>query len=53
MSEEGEEEEVPQPPPREPDGKRFFISHLNSYLGKFLLQELRNEEKVREPHAIH
>jgi len=53
MSEHSEEEEQPQLPPKEEPGKRFFISNLNSYVGKTLLQELRNEHLVREPDAAH
>ena len=38
---------------REDPGKRFFISHLNSYTGRALCRELRNEHMVREQHAAH
>ena len=47
--EDQEQQEVVKAPPREDPGKRFFISHLNSYAGKTLCQELRNEHLVREP----
>lgn len=54
MSDEGSEEiEVPPEPPKEDPGKKFFISHLNSYIGKALLKELRNEHLVREAFAAH
>ncbi len=40
-------------PEREPNGKRFFISHLNSYTGRAIARELRNEHLVKEQHAVH
>ena len=40
--------EVPEEP-----GKRFFISHMNSYTGRVLLEELKNAHKVREEYAAH
>lgn len=46
---EEEQQEIIKPPPREEQGKRFFISHLNSYMGKTLCKELKNEHLVREP----
>ena len=52
-SEEEEEVKKPKTPPREPDGLHFFISNINSYSGRTLLQELRNDKEVREPHAKH
>ena len=51
--EDDQEQQVIKEPPREEDGKRFFISHLNSYTGMTLARELRNEHLVREPHAAH
>ncbi len=39
-----EDEEIPKEEPKEDPGKLFFISHLNSYVGKTLLQENRNED---------
>jgi len=54
MSEEGEQEtEIVQAPIREPNGKRFFVSHLNSYTGRTICKELRNDHLVMEPHAAH
>ena len=53
MSDEENEEEVPVEPPKEAPGKKFFLSHLNSYTGKALLKELRNETTVREAYAAH
>lgn len=52
MSDE-ENEEVPVEPPKEEPGKKFFLSHLNSYTGKALLKELRNDATVREEYAAH
>jgi hypothetical protein len=40
--------EVPEEP-----GKRFFISHMNSYTGRVLLEELKNADKVKEEYAAH
>jgi len=52
MSDDGEEEvkvvEIP-----EPDGKRFFISHINSYGGQALLKTLYNADTVKEERAAH
>jgi hypothetical protein len=56
MSEEDDiqEQEVIKEPPREDPGKRFFISHVNSYMGRTLCRELKNEHLVRETaHAGH
>ena len=53
MSDDENQEDVPKEPPKEDPGKRFFISHLNSYTGKALLKELRNEKEVREAYAAH
>lgn len=50
MSDEDDQQpEIIKPPPREEQGKRFFISHLNSYTGRALCKELKNEHTVREP----
>ena len=51
MSDDGDqqEQEIVKAPPREDPGKRFFISHLNSYMGRTLCRELKNEHLVREP----
>jgi hypothetical protein len=38
---------------KEEPGKKFFISHINSYTGKVLLDELRNAHKVKEEYAAH
>ena len=52
MSEEGSEQKVKEKEP-EPDGKKFFISHCNSYTGKALLAELNNKGKCEEERAEH
>jgi len=47
MSEYGEEEaKIPAIPPTL--GKKFFLSHCNSYEGLALFKELWNKEKVQE-----
>ena len=50
---EGSQADIPKEPPKEDPGKKFFISHVNSYTGKALLKELRNEHLVREAFAAH
>ena len=40
-------------PPREDPGKRFFVSHLNSYTGRAVLNQLKNDTLIREPHALN
>jgi hypothetical protein len=54
MSSEGSEnqEEVPVVVPEEA-GKTIFINHLNSYMGKTLLSQLRNDSEVKEEYAAH
>lgn len=53
MSSEDEElEEKPVIIPEEP-GKKIFINNINSYIGKTLHSELRNEADVKEEFAIH
>lgn len=52
MSDNGEEEEKVIEVPEEP-GKKFFISHVNSYTGRALLKELNNKETVKEEFAAH
>lgn len=47
------EEEVKKEPEPEPPGKKFFISHINSYTGTAILNEIKNKDKVREEHAAH
>ena len=42
MSEYGEEE-APKVEVKEEPGKKFFLAHANSYTGKAMLKELRNE----------
>jgi len=49
MSEYGSEEEVKKEPPQEAPGKKFFLSHANSYEGQALFKELWNKEKCRDP----
>ena len=51
--EEDQEQQIVKEPEREPEGRRFFISHLNSYTGRALARELNNEHLVREAHALH
>lgn len=43
-----QDQEIMKEPPREDQGKRFFISHLNSYTGRTICKELKNEHLVRE-----
>ncbi len=50
---ESEFEEEVKPEIKEEPGKKFFLSHLNSYTGKSLLKELRNEHLVKEAYAAH
>ena len=45
---EGSDVEVPKEEPKEEPGKKFFLSHVNSYTGKTLLRELRNEKLVKD-----
>ena len=52
MSDEGSEQKVKEKEP-EPDGKKFFISHCNSFTGKALLAELNNKGKCEEERAEH
>jgi hypothetical protein len=52
MSDDGEEEVKKVEVPEEP-GKSFFISHINSYTGKTLYDELRNAHTVKEEYAAH
>ena len=49
----GSDIEVPKEEPKEEQGKKFFLSHVNSYSGKTLLQELRNEKLVKDENAAH
>lgn len=53
MSEEESDGEKVKIPPKEPPGIKFFCSHLNSYMGKALLSELRNESLTSDPDAVH
>ena len=48
MSDDGSEVEVKAPPPEKP-GKKFFLSHANSYEGMALFKELWNKEQCRDP----
>ena len=48
MSDEGSEKEVVQEIAELP-GKKFFISHVNSYTGRVLLKELDNRKDVKDP----
>lgn len=52
MSENGEEEAKVIEVPEEP-GKSYFISHINSYTGKTLYEQLKNADKVKEAYAAH
>lgn len=51
--EDDQEQQVIKEPPREDPGKTFFVSHLNSYTGRALLRELKNDHLIREPHALN
>ena len=51
--EEGSQGEQPPEEIKEEPGKKFFLSHLNSYTGKALLKELRNDHSVKEEYAAH
>merc|ERR1740117_2268165 len=48
-----EENEKPKTPEPEPNGKKFFISHVNSYTGRYLHEELKNAHEVKEERAAH
>ena len=52
MSDDGEEQPKVIEIPEEP-GKKFFISHVNSYTGRVLIEELKNADKVKEEFAAH
>jgi len=43
-----QEQEIIKTPAREEQGKRFFVSHLNSYIGRTICKEIKNEHLVRE-----
>jgi hypothetical protein len=47
-SQEEVKKEIPEPP-----GLKFFLSHMNSYTGKALLEELKNSHLVKDPAAAH
>ena len=50
MSELGSEEGKPKEPEPEPDGKRIFLSHANTYEGQIMFKELWNKDQpLREP----
>ena len=51
MSDDEEEVKIVEIP--EPDGKKFFISHINSYGGQALLKTLFNADKVKEERSAH
>jgi len=46
---EKEEADVVVPPPREEPGKKFFLSHANTYEGMALFKELYNKDDCVEP----
>lgn len=48
-----EEEEVKVVEVKEEPGKKFFISHINSYTGRALLKEIYNKDTVKEEWAAH
>ena len=50
---ENSQAEQPMEPVKEEPGKHIFISHYNSYTGKALLKELRNDIPERDPEAVH
>jgi hypothetical protein len=51
MSDDEEEQKVVEVP--EPAGKKFFISHINSYTGKAILNGISNKKTVKEEYAAH
>jgi hypothetical protein len=53
MADDYGEEEQPKAPAPEPDGKRIFLSHCNSYEGQALFKEMWNKETCREERAAH
>ena len=53
MSDVDSDQEPIKEEPKEEPGKRFFLSHVNSYTGKALLKELRNEALVKDPMNAH
>ena len=53
MSEDSSEEQQPKEEIKEEPGKKYFLSHLNSFTGKALLKELRNDVKDREEYAVN
>lgn len=53
MSDYGSEAEEVKVEVKEEPGKKFFLSHMNTYTGKALLKELRNEHLVKEDYAVH
>ena len=44
-----EEQEIIKEPPKEDPGKRFFLSHANTYEGMALYKELYNRDTCRDP----
>ena len=53
MSDAGSEEEEKKVEIPEEPGKKIFISHVNSYTGRALFQELDNSKTVKEAYAAH
>mmetsp|Transcript_16040 Transcript_16040/g.27042 ORF Transcript_16040/g.27042 Transcript_16040/m.27042 type:complete len:425 (+) Transcript_16040:21-1295(+) len=53
MSDVDEEEQPVVVEVKEEPGKKFFISHINSYAGLVLYQELQNKHLVKEEFAAH
>ena len=52
MSDDGSEQDIVVEVKEDP-GKKFFLAHMNTYTGKALLKELRNEHLVKEEYAAH
>jgi hypothetical protein len=53
MSDYGDEQEEQKVEVKEEPGKKFFLSHMNSYTGKAMLKELQNSTQVKEAYAAH
>lgn len=53
MSDYGEEEDKPKEPVREEPGKRIFLNNINTFTGKAVYSELKNEHTVKESYAAH
>jgi len=52
MSEDGSQAAPLEPVPP-PQGKKFFISNVNTFVGQSLIEELRNDHLVDDPISAH